>query len=261
MGILVYGKAESDQLATYAMRLERGGRLILCLSTSVYQRLGVEGESLGRRSKGNSAATRPEDDFPYKVTIDLCEMQPGRPKRTRLLQQTAMVWGEDKKFSWTFVCSKMAWARLEPLLVSQRQKMTLERVDWSSRTIEVPTPPSLAEVEGGRAGALPTEEIEELSLWMGLIACDGLLMNNKKVDPFISTCSWPSVGAEVRPYHHYTIKIPGGIMPASKACELIESLVEARSGAFYMSGNDGLGRRGFLMQVSPSSGNFFFGST
>lgn len=49
MGVLVYGKAESDQLATYAMRLERGGRLILCLSASVYQRLGVEGESHERQ--------------------------------------------------------------------------------------------------------------------------------------------------------------------------------------------------------------------
>lgn len=241
------------------MRLERGGRLILYLSTGLYQRLGLEGESL-RRSKSNSTATGSEDDLSYKVTIDLCEMQPGRPKRTRLLQQAAMVWGEDKKFSWTFVCSKMAWVRLEPLLVSQGQNMTFEHVDWSSRIVKVPPPPPLAEAESG-AKIPSTEEIEELGLWMGLITCDGLLMSGRKVDPFISTCSWPSVETEVKSYHHHMIKLPGGIMPVSGACELIESLAEKLDENFYVSGNDDLGQRGFLMQVSPSNGNFLFGST
>lgn len=256
---LVYGRADDDRLATYTMRLERGGKLSLYLSAGLYQRLGLEGEALKKRKKGPLAAEA-GDDYSYKVTIDLCGMQPGEARRARLLQQAAIVWGQEAKLPWTFVCSQLAWTRLRPLLASWEQDVIISHAELVSNSITVPAPPSPA-VSTDEFGLPPTEEIEDVCLWMGAITCGGLLMSGRKLDPFISTCSWPPSDAEERTYQHHAITVPGGIAPLSKICELIEALAGPRGGRFYVSGNDGIGHRGFLMQIDPASGDFFFCST
>lgn len=249
LSFLVYGQAEDDRLDTYSMRLERGGKLVLHLAVGLYQRLGLEGES----------ATRAGDGQPYKVSVDLCELQPGRPKRARFLQQATMVWGQETRLPWTFTCSQMAWSRLKPLLTDWGQDMTLACAEWTLKTVTVPAPPPLTAIRH-ETQLPPLEEIEDVGLWLGVIVCNGLLLSDKKLDPFISTCSWPSASSEKRPHQVYTITIPSGIVPLGRICELLESLASSRSNgeSFYVAGSDGLGSRSFLMQVEPSCGSFIF---